>query len=297
MRQPAFAQITVTARCQNLIALQHKARKPRQIQNPCRIAHRLAFGLDRRIPSPFALPGLAARSRGVIPCPRIPKRALPTVKRAILRAKGQGAVMHSAQFLVAPLGPSEMREVHGIFMAINLHALFDTVVLILKAGKAARIARPHIPFGRPLGDPFGQHLARPARLADAKGKDTSLKRIWHTRHRPKQRQPIGRIGNRAIDHARNTGRAKNWHPCARIFNIPFQPFQIVIIKLERKIIRHRVIRRQPMRPTVFFIRAKEQPIFFLAQIIRAIRITKQRKLFIARGQFGDWLGNQILMRQ
>ena len=164
-------------------------------------------------------------------------------------------------------------------------------------GKTARINSPTVTLGFAFNDDFSKQLASATRLNNAKGKDTSLKRIWHTRHRPKQRQPIGRIGNRAIDHARNTGRAKNWHPCARIFNIPFQPFQIVIIKLERKIIRHRVIRRQPMRPTVFFIRAKEQPIFFLAQIIRAIRITKQRKLFIARGQFGDWLGNQILMRQ
>ena len=50
-----------------------------------------------------------------------------------------------------------------------------------------------------------------------------------------------------------------------------------------------------MRAAVFFIGAEQQPVFFLTQIIRAVRIAQQRQLFIKRGQFGNCFCNQILV--
>ena len=96
-------------------------------------------------------------------------------------------------------------------------------------GKAARINSPTVASSLAFNDDFRQQLASTARLNNAKSKDTSLKRIWHAWHRPNQWQSIWRVGNGAIDHARDSGRAKKRHAGASIFNIPFQPFQIVII--------------------------------------------------------------------
>ena len=117
-----------------------------------------------------------------------------------------------------------MREMHGVFVAVNFHALGDAIVLIFKPGKAARIARPHIPFSSPLGDPFRQHFARPPRLTDAKGEHARLKRVRHAGHRADQRIAIGGIGDRAVDHLGQRRLFQQRHPGHRISDIPFQTF-------------------------------------------------------------------------
>jgi hypothetical protein len=63
-----------------------------------------------------------------------------------------------------------MREMHAVFVAIDLHALGDAIVLVGEVGEAARVAGPHVPLGLALGHPFGQHLAGAAALAMPKVK-------------------------------------------------------------------------------------------------------------------------------
>ena len=164
-------------------------------------------------------------------------------------------------------------------------------------GKAARVDGPAIRFGFALNNHLSQQFASPASLNNTKGKDACLKRIRHARHRANQWQTVWRVGNRPIHHTRNTSGAQQRHPCAGIFNIPLEPLQIVIIELERKIIRHWITGIDPMRPAVFLIRAKQKPVLFLAQIIGTVRIAQQWQLCIAGGQFGNRFSDQILMRQ
>ena len=97
-----------------------------------------------------------------------------------------------------------MGEVHGVFVAIDLHRLLIAVILIGVVRVAPRIDRPHVPLGLTLGDPFGQNLTGAATLRDAKGKHAGLKGIRHARHRPDQWQTVGRVGDRAIDDAAHT---------------------------------------------------------------------------------------------
>ena len=148
-------------------------------------------------------------------------------------------------------------------------------------GIAARIAGPHIPFCLSLGHPFSKHFARAAPLGDAKGKDTGLKGIGHTRHGPDEGQAIRCIGNRAIDDLGHAPFAKDWHTRQSVFDIPFQPVQIIGIKLKTEIIGQGVIRRGPMRAAIALIRAEVKAVFFLAQIIRAVHIAQERQ-FMAR---------------
>ena len=165
-----------------------------------------------------------------------------------------------------------MREMHGIFMTINFHGLAVTIVLICVISMAARIDRPHIPFGFPFGDPFRQDFTGPAALGDAKCKDAAFISVLHTGHRPDERKPVGRIGNWAIDHPTNALRAQNWNPRHRVFHIPLQTFQIVRIELEAEILWHRVFGRHPMGFAIALIGTKVQPVFILPQVIGRIHI-------------------------
>src|SRR3989338_5236454 len=92
---------------------------------------------------------------------------------------------------------SEVSSPARAYHSPRSHPLFHAIILILEPRKAARIAGPHVPFGRPLGDPFRQHLARTPRLTDAKGEHASLERVGNPRHRADQRVAVGRIGDRA----------------------------------------------------------------------------------------------------
>ena len=160
--------------------------------------------------------------------------------------------------------------------------------------------RPTCPTRSALGDPFGQHLARAAALGDAEGEDASLEGVWHTGHRADQRQTVGRIRDRAVDHAANACRAKDRHTRHRVLDIPLQPFQIVGVKLEAEILGHRIIGRDPMGLAVPLVGAEVQAVLVLAQVIGAIDVAQQRHLVaIFLGpclQLGNFFGQEILVR-
>src|SRR5210317_1308606 len=132
-----------------------------------------------------------------------PIRAFPSVIGPHLAAFGDHLIMCWGQFLVPCGGPSVPWEMHGVFVAIDLHAFGNAVVVIGVIGVTASITRPHIPFGVPLGDPFGQDFARTATLGDAKCKYTCLKRVFDPRHWPDQRQSIWGIWDRAVNDPLN----------------------------------------------------------------------------------------------
>ena len=175
--------------------------------------------------------------------------------------------MDSTQFLAPPLGPGVVRELDGVFVAVNLHALFHAIILVLEPGKPSGIAGPHIPFGGTLDDPFGQNLASATGLTDPEGEDASLERIGHAGHRADQRVTIGRIGDRAVDHLGQLRLFQQRHPGHRIGDMPFEAFKIVREQLEAEILRERVILGDPMRPAIGLIGAKVEAVLLLPQVV------------------------------
>ena len=173
-----------------------------------------------------------------------------------------------------------MGKLHAIFVAIGLAPLGQTIVGVGIIGEAARVAGPHVPFRRPFGHPFGQHLASPPGLGDSECENTGFKGVLHPRHRPDQRVAIGRIGDRTVDDLGYPRRAEQRHPRHRISHVPFQPVQIIGIKLEREILGQGVIRRHPMGAAVAFIGAKVEAGLFLPQVIARVHIPQQRQ-FVA----------------
>ena len=272
--------------------------EPGNGQHATAIPHGFALGPDPGLPRPGAVPGVGRRIRHIIARFGKPVGAFPAIIGPKHRARRLQPAVQRRQFLVRPGGPAVPGKMHRIFMAIGFNRLGLTIGRIGVTRKSARVARPHIPFGAALGHPFGQHLARATGLGDAKGEHASLKRIFHPRHRADQRQPIGGIGDRAVDHLAHTGLGQHRHAGHRILHIPFQPLQIVGEQLKTEIFRHLVLRFDPMRLAVAFIRAQVQAIFFLPQIIGTIDIAQQRQLAVALGpvlQLGDRFGQEILV--
>ena len=135
-----------------------------------------------------------------------------------------------------------LREMHGVFVAVNFHGFAVTIILISVIRVTARIDGPHIPLGFALSDPFSHHLARTTTLGDAKGKHAGFISIRHAGHWAHQRQTIRRIWNRAVDHTPNATGAKKRDTRHRILNIPFETFKIIREQLETKVLGHRVSR-------------------------------------------------------
>ena len=255
--------------------------KSRQVQYSGRIAYSFAFFADAILPRPGAVPCLGCLLRGVVALFGKPVGTLPPVIGPHLSASCANAVVNRRQLTILARGPAVVRKVHGIFMRINLLAVFDAIIVIRVIGEPARVARPHIPFRLPFGDPFSQNLASPAALGDAKGKDTCLKRVGNAGHGANQRVAVRCVRDRAVDDFGYSGLSQQGHAGHGILDIPLQPVKIVGIKLKRKILGHGIIGFDPMCAAAFFIRTKIEPVLFLPEIIGRVHIAQQRQ-FLAR---------------
>ena len=120
-----------------------------------------------------------------------------------------------------------MREVHRVFVAIDLDRFVDAVLFVCVVRIAARIDGPHVPFSFTVNDPFCGNLASAAPLRNPEGKHTRFIRVFHTRHGTNQWQPVRGIGNRSVDDATDAGRAKQWNARHGVFHIPFEAFEII----------------------------------------------------------------------
>ena len=121
-----------------------------------------------------------------------------------------------------------MGEVHGVFVAVDLHPFDVAVILIGVIGVATRITGPHVPLGLTIDDPFGHDLTRAAALGDAESKDTVFKGVLHARHRADQRQAVRRIGDRAVDDPADTRSLGDRHTLHRVGDDVFDPVQIIL---------------------------------------------------------------------
>ncbi len=192
-----------------------------------------------------------------------------------------------------------MRKMHRIFMAIGLKRLGEGKVVICIGSKAARVDIPHVPLRLTRHDPFGHNLARAAALRDAEGKAMRLKGIRHAGHRAEHRQAIRRIGDRPVDHPPHTALAQKRHPRHGVFDIPFQPVQIVGVKLKTEILGHRIVGGDPMGFAVALIGAEVQTVLVLPQVIGTVHIADHRHFVALFGgpcsKLWNFFGQEILM--
>ena len=152
-------------------------------------------------------------------------------------------------------------------MPVDFDGLRNAVLLVGVIGVASRVAGPHVPLRLAFDHPFRQHLSGAAGLRNPEGKNASLECIGHPRHRPQQRVAVRGIGNRSVNYLGDSGFRQDRHSCHRIFQIPFQPVEIVFEQLKREVLGQRIRAIDPMGSAVPFIRAKIQTELFLAEVI------------------------------
>ena len=199
------------------------------------IAHGFAFFANTRLPWASAIPCLGCLLGSVIARFCEPIGPLPSIISAHLTAKRHNLVMDRRELFIASCRPSVPRKMHSVFVAINLFALGNTILMVRVIRVTAWITGPHVPFGLSLCDPFGQDFTRASALCDTKGKDTSLKGIGYPWHRADQWQSIGGIRDGPIDDLRDAPLTQEGHSGERVFDIPFKPIQIIGIKLKAEI--------------------------------------------------------------
>ena len=257
---------------------QLEPREARKVEDADAVPDRLAFRPDARLPRPGAVPGAGRRLAGVVARRREPVRPLPAVVGAHPPARRPDPRMDRRQSPVGPGGPAMPREMHGVFVAVDLPGLGEAVVGIGVPGETARIAGPHVPFGGALGHPFGKHLAGPARLSDPEGEDAGLERVRDARHRPDQRVAVGRVGDRTVDDFGQPGLGQNGHAPDGVGDVRLQPVEIVRKQLKAEILRKRVLGPDPVRATVALVGAKIETGLLLPQVIGHVHVAQQRQL-------------------
>ena len=250
------------------------------LQHAAAVAHRLAFLAHAGLPRTVPFPGLGGSLRGVVAGMREPCRPFPAVVGRELRTRRRQALVQRREPTVGRRGPAVPGKVDRVFVAVGLDSLGEAIVRVGVAGVAARIAGPHVPLRPALRHPFRQHLACAARLRDAKGEDAGFVGIRHPRHRAEQRQAVRRIGDRAVDHPAHARLPEDRHPRHGVLDIPFQPVEIVGIKLEGEILRHWIVRRRPVRLAVPLVGAEVEAVFLLPQVVRGIHIAQERQLAV-----------------
>ena len=111
-------------------AVQVEAGETGQVQNAHIVADVQAFLADARLPRPVPVPGLRLFLRGVVAGLGEPVRPFPAVIGPEDRTHRPEFGMQGRFLLAAPGGPFVIGEVHGVFVAIDLHPLGVAVILV-----------------------------------------------------------------------------------------------------------------------------------------------------------------------
>ena len=282
------------------VALNTEARKAGQIEDTGGIAHGVTFLPNALQPGAVAPERLRRGLRDVVAWASEPVGALPAIVGAELSAHRGDPVVDRRELPVAAGRPEMARKMNRIFVAVDLKALGDAIVgLGREGGEAARIAGPHVPFGRAFGDPLGKHLAGAAGLGDAEGEDAGFECVGDAGHRTDQRIAVRRVGDRPVYDLRQAGRAEQRDAPDGVFQIVLQPLQVVGEKLEREVFRHRIVGACPVGAAVALVGPKVHAVLFLAQIVGDVHVAQKRQLVAAfggpRGQFGDFVEQDVLV--
>ena len=84
-----------------------------------------------------------------------------------------------------------------------------------------------------------------------------------------------------------------------ILYVGFEPVEIVRVELETEVLRHRIVRRDPMCATVPFVWPQVEAVLFLPEVVRDVDIAHQGQLAAAfpcpGSDFGNLLGQEVLV--
>ena len=137
-------------------------------------------------------------------------------------------------------------------------------------------------------------------LRDPEREDARLEGVRDPGHRPDERIAVRGVRDRAVDDAAHPALAEKRHPRHRVLDVPLEPFEVVGVELEGEVLRHRIVRGDPMGLAVSLVGAEVEPVLLLAQIPRRVHVPEQGELAARlpapRLELGDRLGEEVLVR-
>ncbi len=182
---------------------------------------------------------------------------------------------------------------------VNLEAVG---VLVLHAGLGEGLVGPfaetrhipneHIILALARGDPLCGHKAHATRLTETGDDPVAAEIVFQVGMRTIENARIRRPDHRPVDHPLDPGAADHRHTGNRPHHIVFDPFEIVGEKLVAETLRRAVLGPEFHR---LFIGTHEKALALLPQVILAVAVGDRRQAAIHRGDFGDGLGDEILM--
>ena len=185
------------------------------------------------------------------------------------------------------------READRIFVLVELDRLGGRVGGGGVAGVAARVEHPAVPFRGTVDHPLAEELAGPARLGDAEAEAAALVEVGQPVRRADVGVAVGRVGDRAVDHALDAALGQDRHARAGVLDVALQPAQIVGPELVGEVGRDAVL---PFGAALPLVGAEDEALPLLAQIVGDVGVAQQRQLLAAALDQGrDVLGDQILV--
>ena len=107
------------------------------------------------------------------------------------------------------------------------------------------------------------------------------------------RVAVGCVGDRAVDDAGDTGVAEHGYAFAGVEDLGLEAFQVFAPEHVREHLRDAVA---PHRGGLPLVRPEDEAVAFLAQVVAGVGVAQQRQGELAGREFGDLLGDVVLVR-
>ena len=268
-------------------------REAREVQHGHAVLHGVDFPLDGLVPRRTA--EAMQRAAGEVIALREEHRTFPTTASTEVRA-----LRLQTQVRRRGLGRTASRTLFSrvpdtIFVLVGFDRLGRSELGVRVLKVAARIQRPHVPFGVPVRYPFGNDLACTTGLGNAKSERGAVVEARQPRRRTNQRVAIGRVRDGAVDDALDANATELRHAQARVFDVLLEAVRVVVEQLVRELVGNTVL---PMHASVPLVGAQDKAVTFLTQVIADVRVAHERQTRVAaRQQLRHVFGNKVLVRQ
>ena len=107
-----------------------------------------------------------------------------------------------------------------------------------------------------------------------------------------QRVAVRGVGDRAVDHPPDPGRAEDRHACERVLDVRLETVEVVVEQLMPK------ASGSPVQCACSpLVGPEDEAVAFLAQVVADVRVAHQRQEAAVGLDLGDRLGHQVLVLQ
>ena len=222
-----------------------------------------------------------------------PGGALPAASGAEVRALGLQGVVQRRHPPGSAGGPFLVGEAHRVLVLIELLRLGDGVVGGGVVLVAAAVPAPHVVLGPAVQDPLRGELAGAAALGDAEAERVAVEEVAQAALGPEVRVAVGCVGDGPVHHSGDAGLAQHGHALTGIEDLGLEALEVLGPEHVGELLGNAV---EPHRGALPFVRPEDVAVAFLTQVVAGVGVAQQRQGSAACRQFGDLVGDVVLVR-